>query len=92
MLGGAASFAVFEFGEVWTRNTGGFRYFFLRFSAFFEGFPEGFREVVLNRSGSFHDSMIVEDLHVMSVAIFPSENDAPLAVDTDAVEAFSIAF
>jgi hypothetical protein len=36
--------------------------------------------------------MIVEDLHVVGVAVFPPENDTPLVIDANAVKVFPVAF
>ena len=36
--------------------------------------------------------MVIRDFHVVGVAVFPAETDAPLVVDADAVLAFPVAF
>ena len=64
---------------------------------FLKRFAEGLGEKVEQRDEMrflFHGggSVIVGDLNVGGVAVFPAEDDAPLLVDADAPESLEIAF
>ena len=96
VFGRAAAFALFHLGEMGRGDSAATGDLRLGQVGFLKRFAKGLSEEVEQRNELwflFHGggSVIVCDLDVDSVAVFPVEDDAPLLVDADAPESLEIA-
>jgi hypothetical protein len=88
---GATTAAVLHFGEVGGKNAGGFRNVFLSGGPLIQGFTECLGEGVGKRHGFHGISVVVDDLNLVGMVVFPYKNDPPLLIDPDAVKIAQVA-
>ena len=96
VFGSAAAFALFHLGDVGCGDATAAGDLGLGQAGFLKRFAEGLSEEVEQRDELrflFHGggSVIVGDLNVGGVAVFPPEDNAPLLVDADTPESLEIA-
>lgn len=92
MDGSDAAFAVLHFRNVAGDDAASGGEIFLAEGRVLNDFRECFGKRVEKGDGlfRFHGSVVVCDLHVVGVSVFPTEGDAPLFVDADGVESFEV--
>lgn len=95
IFGSAAALAAFHLREVRSGNAGGCGDILLAGGPLFKGFAEGLGKGVRQwLGGSFHGaciSVVIANLDGSGIRAGPSEGDAPLRVDADAVLSGAVA-
>jgi len=80
----------FHFGEVGGKDAGGFRNVFLSGRPLVQGLAKCLSEGVGKRHG-FHDSVVIGDLDLVDMVVFPDKNNPPLLIDPDTVKIAQVA-
>ncbi len=87
----ATAAAGLHLGEVGGKDAGGFRDVFLSGGPLVQGLAKRLGEGVGKRHGFHGISVVVNDLNLVGVVVFPDEYDPPLLVDPDAVKIAQVA-